>query len=272
MDSFRGGHSGPGWIEPRLAHRADPQGHRRGSGANPGSASARDGWETGQSSGADSAQSVAWTAIERALHAQTAPPFYSMASPAAENRALSARRGLVPSPRQISTRARAGDRLVIPGRRPVRLPLRRSGGDPPLRPFRRGALRRLAGNRRRALPGGGRPSLRAVRPGAGRGIDRPRRRARPGLQARFRASLPRAIGCRALGAVDGRGADLGSATPSVETFWRSRQGDVRLLALPERVGPELLATDGSRESTPWSCLGSTSSTCAWSCTVATRHC
>ena len=42
---------------------------------------------------------------------------------------------------------------------------------------------------------------------------------------------------------------LGSATPSVETFWRSQQGDVRLLALPERVGPELLATDGSREST-----------------------
>jgi primosomal protein N' (replication factor Y) (superfamily II helicase) len=42
---------------------------------------------------------------------------------------------------------------------------------------------------------------------------------------------------------------LGSATPSVETFWRSQQGEVRLLALPERVGPELLATDGSREST-----------------------
>ncbi|HEX5992714.1 MAG TPA: primosomal protein N', partial [Thermomicrobiales bacterium] len=42
---------------------------------------------------------------------------------------------------------------------------------------------------------------------------------------------------------------LGSATPSVETFWRSQQGDVCLLALPERVGPELLATDGSREST-----------------------
>jgi primosomal protein N' (replication factor Y) len=42
---------------------------------------------------------------------------------------------------------------------------------------------------------------------------------------------------------------LGSATPSVETFWRSRQGDVRLLALPERVGPELLTTDGAREST-----------------------
>jgi len=42
---------------------------------------------------------------------------------------------------------------------------------------------------------------------------------------------------------------LGSATPSVETFWRSQQGDVHLLALPQRVGPELLSTDGSREST-----------------------
>ena len=42
---------------------------------------------------------------------------------------------------------------------------------------------------------------------------------------------------------------LGSATPSVETFWRARQGEIRLLALPERVGPALLATDGAREST-----------------------
>jgi primosomal protein N' (replication factor Y) len=42
---------------------------------------------------------------------------------------------------------------------------------------------------------------------------------------------------------------LGSATPSVETFWRTREGEIRLLALPERVGPELHAADGSREST-----------------------
>jgi primosomal protein N' (replication factor Y) len=42
---------------------------------------------------------------------------------------------------------------------------------------------------------------------------------------------------------------LGSATPSVETFWRAREDDIRLLTLPERVGPELLATDGEREST-----------------------
>jgi primosomal protein N' (replication factor Y) len=42
---------------------------------------------------------------------------------------------------------------------------------------------------------------------------------------------------------------LGSATPAVETFWRAREGEIRLLSLPERVGPELLATDGEREST-----------------------
>jgi primosomal protein N' (replication factor Y) (superfamily II helicase) len=40
---------------------------------------------------------------------------------------------------------------------------------------------------------------------------------------------------------------LGSATPAVETFWRAEQGEVRLLALPERVGPGLLGRDGARE-------------------------
>ena len=40
---------------------------------------------------------------------------------------------------------------------------------------------------------------------------------------------------------------LGSATPAVETFWRAEQGEVRLLALPERVGPTLLGRDGTRE-------------------------
>ena len=91
------------------------------------------------------AQSVAWSAIERALHARDSTRFYSMASPAVGK--LSSICALRPGAfaRQISTCARAGDRPVIPGRRPVRLPLRRSGGDPPLRPFRRGALRRLAG-------------------------------------------------------------------------------------------------------------------------------
>ncbi len=42
---------------------------------------------------------------------------------------------------------------------------------------------------------------------------------------------------------------LGSATPSVETYWRARQWEIRLIELPERVGPGLLATDGSREET-----------------------
>lgn len=32
---------------------------------------------------------------------------------------------------------------------------------------------------------------------------------------------------------------LGSATPSIETFWRSRQGEIELLELPERVGPTI---------------------------------
>ena len=40
---------------------------------------------------------------------------------------------------------------------------------------------------------------------------------------------------------------LGSATPAVETFWRAQQGEISLLALPERVGPTLLSADGLRE-------------------------
>jgi primosomal protein N' (replication factor Y) len=43
---------------------------------------------------------------------------------------------------------------------------------------------------------------------------------------------------------------LGSATPAVETFWRAREHDIRLLELPERVGPPLLASDGQRERAP----------------------
>lgn len=42
---------------------------------------------------------------------------------------------------------------------------------------------------------------------------------------------------------------LGSATPAVETYWRAREGEIALLELPERVGPSLRASDGSREST-----------------------
>jgi primosomal protein N' (replication factor Y) len=39
---------------------------------------------------------------------------------------------------------------------------------------------------------------------------------------------------------------LGSATPSVETFWRAKEGEIQLLELPERVGPGLLGDDGIR--------------------------
>lgn len=42
---------------------------------------------------------------------------------------------------------------------------------------------------------------------------------------------------------------LGSATPAVETFWRAQQVEIGLLALPERVGPGLRASDGARENT-----------------------
>ena len=42
---------------------------------------------------------------------------------------------------------------------------------------------------------------------------------------------------------------LGSATPAVETFWRAELGEIRTLALPERVGPGLLGRDGAREGT-----------------------
>ena len=42
---------------------------------------------------------------------------------------------------------------------------------------------------------------------------------------------------------------LGSATPAVESFWRARQGELRLISLPQRVGPGLLGRDGLREST-----------------------
>lgn len=42
---------------------------------------------------------------------------------------------------------------------------------------------------------------------------------------------------------------LGSATPSTETYWRALQGDITLLSLPDRVGPNLRAIDGSRATT-----------------------
>jgi primosomal protein N' (replication factor Y) (superfamily II helicase) len=52
-----------------------------------------------------------------------------------------------------------------------------------------------------------------------------------------------------LARVTGATLILGSATPAVESFWRAAQGELQLLSLPERVGPGLLARDGTREST-----------------------
>ena len=49
--------------------------------------------------------------------------------------------------------------------------------------------------------------------------------------------------------VTGAALVLGSATPAVESIWRARQGDLRLISLPQRVGPGLLGQDGLREST-----------------------
>lgn len=42
---------------------------------------------------------------------------------------------------------------------------------------------------------------------------------------------------------------LGSATPATETYWRALHGDITLLSLPERVGPNLRDADGSRAAT-----------------------
>ena len=40
---------------------------------------------------------------------------------------------------------------------------------------------------------------------------------------------------------------LGSATPSVDTVWRTETGEARRLLLPTRVGPDAVAADGSRQ-------------------------
>ena len=194
------------------------------------------------------AQSVAWNAIARALQAQDSTPFllYGVTGSGKTELYLRAaawcirhgKSALVLAP-EIALSSQVADRFASASARwrcstPV---------------FRWGTLRRLAGNRRRALSGGGRTSLRSLRACLVRGIDRPRRGARPGLQSssvpRYHARSTAEHLAQSMGAV----LVLGSATPSVETFWRSQQGDIRLLALPERVGPELLATDGSREST-----------------------
>ena len=208
MDSFPRRTFWASRIEPRLAHRADPQGHRRGSGANPGSASAVVDREPGQSSGADPAQSVAWSAIERALHAQDSTfLLYGVTGSGKPSSICAPRPGAFATANQHSCSCR---RSPCHPRSPTGSPPASAIGwrsSTPAFP-----TRSATPPGRESPPGATRwwsASLRAVRPGAGRGIDRPRRRARPGLQAGFRASLPRAIGCRALGAVDGRGADPG---------------------------------------------------------------
>ncbi len=52
-----------------------------------------------------------------------------------------------------------------------------------------------------------------------------------------------------LGAQQGAVVVLGSATPSVDTFWRTDIGETRLLTLATRVGPAGVAVDGTRLST-----------------------
>jgi primosomal protein N' (replication factor Y) len=52
-----------------------------------------------------------------------------------------------------------------------------------------------------------------------------------------------------LAEVTGATLILGSATPAVESFWRAQQGELGMISLPQRVGPGLLARDGTREST-----------------------
>jgi primosomal protein N' (replication factor Y) len=49
-----------------------------------------------------------------------------------------------------------------------------------------------------------------------------------------------------LAAQQGAVVVLGSATPAVETRWRAEQGDVKLLTLPSRVGPDDGNPDGDR--------------------------
>ena len=51
-----------------------------------------------------------------------------------------------------------------------------------------------------------------------------------------------------LGAQHGAVVVLGSATPSIDTFWRTETGEARVLTLANRVGPASVAADGSRQS------------------------
>lgn len=49
-----------------------------------------------------------------------------------------------------------------------------------------------------------------------------------------------------IGATMGATVILGSATPAIETAWRAEQGAIRLLVLPDRVGPGIVDAGGQR--------------------------
>jgi primosomal protein N' (replication factor Y) len=196
------------------------------------------------------AQSVAWTAIERALHARDSTPFllYGVTGSGKTELYLRAaawclRQGksalvLVP---EIALSSQVADRFA--SRFGDRVAILHSG----LSDAERYAAWQGIAVGRHPVVVGPRSALFASAPDVGLIVlDEEHDPAyKQDSVPRYHARSVAEHLARSMGAV----LILGSATPSVETFWRSRQGDVHLLALPERVGPELLATDGSREST-----------------------
>jgi primosomal protein N' (replication factor Y) len=196
------------------------------------------------------AQSVAWNAIERALHARDSTPFllYGVTGSGKTELYLRAaawclRHGksalvLVP---EIALSSQVADRFASRfGNRVAVLHSGLSDGE------RYAAWQGIAAGRY-AVVVGPRSALFAPAPNVGLIVlDEEHDPAyKQDSVPRYHARSVAEHLAQSLGAV----LILGSATPSVETFWRSQQGDVCLLALPERVGPELLAADGSREST-----------------------
>jgi len=196
------------------------------------------------------AQSVAWTAIERALHTEDSTPFllYGVTGSGKTELYLRAaawclRHGksalvLVPEialSSQVADRfaSRFGDRVAV---------LHSGLSDAE----RYAAWQGIAAGRYPVVVGP-RSALFAPAPDVGLIVlDEEHDPAyKQDSAPRYHARSVAEHLAQSMGAV----LILGSATPSVETFWRSQQGDICLLALPERVGPELLATDGSREST-----------------------
>ena len=196
------------------------------------------------------AQSVAWTAIERALHAEDSTPFllYGVTGSGKTELYLRAaawclRHGksalvLVP---EIALSSQVADRFA--SRFGERVAVLHSGLSDA---ERYAAWEGIAAGDYPVVVGP-RSALFAPAPDVGVIVlDEEHDPAyKQDSVPRYHARAVAEHLARSMGAV----LILGSATPSVETFWRSQQGDVCLLALPERVGPELLATDGSREST-----------------------